>query len=87
MTTPETIERLLTQNEGINLEFKQARTNLPTDIFESVCAFLNRQGGHLLLGVRNDGTPVGVVEEAADASSATLWRLAIILLSFNPSFC
>ena len=67
MTTPDLVERLLSQPEGLNLEFKQARQGLPTDVFESVCAFLNRQGGHLLLGVRNDGTPTGVAEEAADA--------------------
>ena len=67
MNTPDVIERLLSQPESISLEFKQARSHLPADVFESVCAFLNRQGGHLLLGVRNDGTPVGVAEEAADA--------------------
>lgn len=67
MTTPDIVERLLNQPEGISLEFKQARSGLPTDVFESVCAFLNRQGGHLLLGVHNDGTPTGVAEEAADA--------------------
>lgn len=26
-------------------------------MFESVCVFLNRQGGHLILGAGNDGTP------------------------------
>ncbi len=45
----------MTTPESLSLEFKQARSGLPTDVFESVCAFLNRQGGHLLLGVRNDG--------------------------------
>ena len=67
MNTPDVIERLLSQPESISLAFKQARSHLPADVFESVCAFLNRQGGHLLLGVRDDGTPVGVAEEAADA--------------------
>ena len=33
------------------------------DAFESVCAFLNRNGGHLLLGVKNDGTVEGVIED------------------------
>jgi ATP-dependent DNA helicase RecG len=56
MTTPDLVERLLSQPESLNLEFKQARNGLPGDVFESVCAFLNRQGGHLVLGVRNDGT-------------------------------
>lgn len=67
MTTPDIVERLLSQPESLNLEFKQARSGLPTDVFERVCAFLNRQGGHLLLGVRNDGTPTGIAEGAADA--------------------
>jgi ATP-dependent DNA helicase RecG len=49
MTTPDLVERLLSQPESLNLEFKQARNGLPGDVFESVCAFLNRQGGHLVL--------------------------------------
>ncbi|NML67974.1 ATP-binding protein [Hymenobacter sp. RP-2-7] len=64
--TAENIERLLRQGEGISIEFKQARRGLPRDVFESVCAFLNRQGGHLILGARNDGTPTGVEEAEAD---------------------
>ena len=67
MTTPVIVERLLNQPEKLTLEFKQARKGLPSDVFESVCAFLNRQGGHLLLGVRDDGSPTGVAEEVADA--------------------
>lgn len=86
MTVNETIERLLGQDEGINLEFKQARTNLPNDVFESVCAFLNRQGGHLLLGVRNDGTPVGVAEEAADALQRDFAALSNNPNKLQPAF-
>ena len=67
MTTSEMVERLLSQPESINLEFKQSRTGLPSDVFESVCAFLNRQGGHLLLGARDDGTPIGIPEGTIDA--------------------
>jgi ATP-dependent DNA helicase RecG len=67
MITIEAIERLLKQGEGISLEFKRARTGIPSDAFESVCAFLNRQGGHLLLGVQDDGTVSGVDREHADA--------------------
>lgn len=64
--TAENLERLLQQGEGINVEFKQARRGLPRDVFESVCAFLNRQGGHLLLGANNEGQPTGVDEAEAD---------------------
>ncbi len=33
---------------------------LPQNLFESVCAFLNRIGGDVLLGVNNSGKVVGV---------------------------
>ena len=33
------------------------------DAFETICAFLNRKGGHLFLGVENDGTVEGVIED------------------------
>jgi ATP-dependent DNA helicase RecG len=62
----ENLARLLQQGEGISIEFKQARRGLPRDVFESVCAFLNRQGGHLILGASNDGKPTGVEEGEAD---------------------
>jgi ATP-dependent DNA helicase RecG len=64
--TAENLERLLQRGEGISIEFKQARRGLPRDVFESVCAFLNRQGGHLLLGASNDGQATGVDEAEAD---------------------
>jgi ATP-dependent DNA helicase RecG len=64
--TAENLARLLQQGEGISIEFKQARRGLPRDVFESVCAFLNRQGGHLLLGASNTGQPTGVEEAEVD---------------------
>lgn len=33
------------------------------DVFETVCAFLNRNGGHLFLGVRDDGEIIGIKDE------------------------
>lgn len=64
--TAENLARLLQQGEGISIEFKQARRGLPRDVFESICAFLNRQGGHLILGASNTGQPTGVEESEAD---------------------
>jgi predicted HTH transcriptional regulator len=54
------VERLLQKREGIRLEFKKARIDLPENLFETVCAMLNREGGNILLGVADDGTVVGV---------------------------
>ena len=78
--TTEQLESLLGQGEGISIEFKQARHALPKDVFESVCAFLNRQGGHLILGAGNDGTPLGVDEAAADQLQRDF-----VTLSNNPT--
>jgi ATP-dependent DNA helicase RecG len=36
---------------------------LNKNTFESICAFLNRRGGHLFLGIKNDGTVEGVSED------------------------
>ena len=33
---------------------------MPENLFETVCAMLNREGGDILLGVADDGTVVGV---------------------------
>jgi ATP-dependent DNA helicase RecG len=48
------IQKILTQGEGLTVEFKLAKSELPSSLFETVCAFLNRSGGTILLGV-SDG--------------------------------
>jgi len=60
------IKTLLAQGEGLKVEFKTCRDALNRDVFESVCAFLNRAGGDLLLGVRDDGVVTGVDLHAID---------------------
>ncbi len=59
------IRKLIAQGEGINLEFKAAKSELPKNIYETVCAFLNRDGGHILLGVEDDGTIQGSHHKAS----------------------
>jgi ATP-dependent DNA helicase RecG len=60
--TPEKLKDILQKGEGIEVEFKTSQFELNKDAFESICAFLNRRGGYLLLGVKNDGTVEGVIE-------------------------
>ena len=61
--TQNKLSDILQKGEGIDIEFKTSQFELNNDAFESVCAFLNRKGGHLLLGVKNDGTVSGVIED------------------------
>lgn len=62
----EQILQIIDKGEGINIEFKKSKYKLNRDVFESVCAFLNRNGGHLLLGVDDDGTIIGIDEDSID---------------------
>jgi ATP-dependent DNA helicase RecG len=50
----ERITELITDGESRTVEFKRARNELPGNIHETICAFLNRDGGDLLLGVTDD---------------------------------
>ena len=77
--TPEQLRRLLRRRERATLEFKEARSELPRSLFETVCAFLNRDGGTILLGVADDGTVIGVEPDAVPRLTAD-----IVNLSNNP---
>ena len=52
--------------EGINIEFKKCRNSLKRDVYKTVCAFLNRNGGTLLLGVDDAGVVVGVEQGSVE---------------------
>ena len=56
----EKIIDILENGESICVEFKECKTDLNKDIFDTVCAFLNRYGGDIILGARDDGTIVGI---------------------------
>jgi ATP-dependent DNA helicase RecG len=58
------ISDILQRGEGITVEFKKAKNKVPESLFDSVCAFLNRNGGTVLLGVQDDGTVEGIESDA-----------------------
>ena len=59
MTVKE-IEKLIKDGEKINIEFKESKSALTRDVFDIVCAFNNRNGGHILLGVKDNKEIIGV---------------------------
>ena len=60
---PNRLKELIAQGEGISIEFKECKDALPKNVFETLCAFLNRFGGDIFLGLKDDGTVVGVDQE------------------------
>ncbi|MCU0595602.1 MAG: ATP-binding protein [Desulfobacterota bacterium] len=48
------ITRPFGTHEGPALEFKEAAQSLPKSFFETVCAFLNLDGGLIILGVADE---------------------------------
>ena len=59
----EKLKQIIDGGESITVEFKQSKGKLNKDVFETVCTFLNRNGGHLFLGVRDDGEIIGIKDE------------------------
>ena len=60
--TQDKLKELLVNGEGVEVEFKASRTQLNKNAFETICAFLNRRGGKLLLGVNDNGLVEGITK-------------------------
>ncbi len=60
MLDSETILRIISKGEGISVEFKESVCSLNRDVYDTVSAFSNRDGGYILLGVKDDGTLTGI---------------------------
>lgn len=60
---PEYLMDLIKNGENVAVEFKEAKEDLPKNLFETVCAFLNRNGGNIFLGISDDGLIKGIKSE------------------------
>ncbi len=65
MTEKEILD-IISGGENIHVEFKKSRTEITKDVYETVCSFSNRDGGHIFLGVKDNGDIVGVQEDCID---------------------
>ena len=62
----ETLENILKVGETTCIEFKRAGDGAKNDTFETVCSFLNRLGGDILLGVTDNGEVIGIPENSVE---------------------
>ena len=62
--TKEMILDLISQGEGVAIEFKKCRNEVAAEVYPTVCAFSNRFGGYILMGVSDSGEIIGVNPKA-----------------------
>ena len=74
--TDEQIKNLILTGEGYHIEFKQA---LDKSLIDEVCAFANSSGGHILMGVSDDGSVKGI-----DTDNHTRSKIQDILNKLEP---
>ena len=65
--TEEVLRTLLESGEGVTIEYKTSKDKVSSSVYESVCSFLNRSGGTILLGVEDNGRVLGVTPDRANA--------------------
>ena len=58
--------KLIQAGETIQMEFKKSTTEVTNDVYDTVCSFSNRDGGTILLGVKDSGEILGVAPDAVD---------------------
>ena len=59
------LEKIIGIGETVAVEFKRCGNGISSDVYETVCSFLNRFGGDLFLGVGDDGSVSGLPKHAA----------------------
>ena len=74
--TDKQIKDLILTGEGYHIEFKQA---LDKSLIDEVCAFANSSGGHILMGVTDDGKVKGI-----DTGNRTRSKIQDILNKLEP---
>ena len=59
----ENLLKIIANGENTTVEFKEAKNTLPTTLFETICSMLNRNGGHIFLGIKDNGEIIGVYKD------------------------
>jgi ATP-dependent DNA helicase RecG len=54
------LQHIISQGEGLRIEFKEATNLVPSSFYETVVSFSNSDGGTLLLGVSDSGIVTGI---------------------------
>ncbi len=66
MMLPDDLQKLIDGGESITVEFKESHSNITKDVYDTVCSFSNRDGGHIFLGVKDNGEIIGIEADKVD---------------------
>lgn len=66
MKLPSELLALIHGGENQHVEFKKSTSAITKGVYETVCSFSNRDGGHIFLGVKDDGDILGVNSDCID---------------------
>jgi ATP-dependent DNA helicase RecG len=58
--TAEFMQKLLSKDEKITIEYKECQKEIQDDVYDTVCSFSNRYGGYIIMGVKDGGIPIGI---------------------------
>lgn len=58
--------KLIHSGENIRVEFKKSTDDITKDVYDTVCSFSNRDGGTIILGVKDNGAILGIAPDAVD---------------------
>lgn len=82
---PNNLLNIIKNGESSTVEFKKATNKLPNNLFETICAMLNRNGGHIFLGVEDSGKVVGIYKNATKDMKKNFANLCNNLEKISPS--
>ncbi len=82
--TLQDVNRLAQQGEGLKIEFKK-KASFPEKIVKEIIALANTEGGHLLIGVDDDGTVSGqkFIDEEVYVMEKAIVKLIYPALSYR----
>lgn len=83
---PTNLENILANGENTTVEFKEAKKELPSTLFETICGMLNRNGGHIFMGIKDDGTVIGVYKDYVKQMKKNFVNLCNNSEKISPTF-
>ena len=78
-------EGILHAGESSTVEFKRCGGNPEHDTYETICSFANHAGGSIFLGVKDDGTVLGVPDKSALSIERNIANVTGQPQSFSPT--